>query len=58
LALRFGQVEHDNVGIMLSNNIKEPRFEIGRAPRISRPGERQILSRDDYRRCSHRSLIG
>jgi hypothetical protein len=58
---RTGEVEYHHIRIKLSNHVKEARFDIGRAG--SRPvaagiggsRDRQILPRDDYRRCSHRS---
>src|SRR4029079_5237757 len=61
IALRGGEVENDDIRIVLSNHIKEPCLDIrgyagGVVRAVGYPGDRQIFPRDNYCRCSHRSL--
>jgi hypothetical protein len=61
IALGSGEIEDYDIGIVLAYDIKELSLDIGRHTRgaIRRggyTGYRQILPRDNYCRCSHRSL--
>jgi hypothetical protein len=61
MSLRAHQVEHDRIGLMLIENIKELVFNLLRAVYpgvgwLERAGDRQILACYDHRRCRHRPL--
>jgi hypothetical protein len=61
MSLRAHQVEHDRVGLMLIENIKELVFNLLGAVYpgvvwLERAGDRQILACYDHRRCRHRPL--